>query len=51
MRKIIKKYGGSYVMILSPEDLQVHDLELGDVVDIGDLVKVKDNKFKGDFRK
>jgi len=34
MKKIIKKYGSSHVIILNPEDLQIYKLKEGDIIDI-----------------
>ena len=45
MKKIIKKYGDSAVILLNPEDLKIYELKIGDVVDI-ELVKVKKDKIK-----
>lgn len=44
MRKEIKKWGDSNVIILSPSDMKVYGLKTGDIVDISDLVKVKHNE-------
>lgn len=41
MRKKIKKWGDSAVIILSPEDLETYDLKIGNIIDISDLIKVK----------
>jgi antitoxin component of MazEF toxin-antitoxin module len=41
MRKQIKKWGDSFVIILSPEDMKGYDLKLGDIVDVSDMVKIK----------
>lgn len=41
MRKEIKKWGDSVVIVLTKEDLKVYDLKAGDFVDISDLIKVK----------
>lgn len=41
MRKEIKQWGNSAVIILTTEDLKVYDLKAGDFVDISDLIKVK----------
>lgn len=37
----ITKYGGSYVIKLIPEDLKDLDLKIGDIVDIDEIVKLK----------
>lgn len=41
MRKEIKKYGDSAVIVLTRADLKVYDLKIGDIVDIEDMVKIK----------
>ena len=41
MRKVIKKYGNSIVIILTPEDMKAWRLKTGDIIDISDIVKVK----------
>lgn len=41
MKKIIKRYGGSVIISLSAEELKIYKLKIGDVIEIGDLVKVK----------
>lgn len=40
MRKEIKKWGDSAVIVLSPEDLRIYKLKVGNIVDISDIVKV-----------
>jgi len=37
----IKKYGDSKVIVLIPEFLKFHELDVGDWVDISDIVKAK----------
>ncbi len=34
MRKIIKQYGNSAVIILSSEDLKAYEMKVGDVVEL-----------------
>jgi hypothetical protein len=34
MRKIIKKCGGSYGILFSPEDRRAYQIELGDIIEI-----------------
>lgn len=41
MRKEIKKWGDSMVIVLSPEDLRVYGLRQGDIVDISDITLAK----------
>jgi len=43
MEKIVKKWGDSAVLVLSPEDLEINKLKIGDVVDI-ELNKIKEKK-------
>jgi len=38
MKKIVKKYGSSNVVILNAEDMKIYKLKVGDVIDI-ELVK------------
>lgn len=42
MKKIIKKYGNSLVILLNNEDCQIYDLRVGDVVDIEIFKEIKD---------
>ena len=44
MRKQIQKDGNSARIRLSKEDLKLWNLKIGDVVDIGDIVKIKRKK-------
>jgi len=41
MKTQVKKYGDSKVIVLTPEFLKYHDLNVGDWIDISDIVKVK----------
>jgi len=41
MKTQIKTIGTSKGIILSPEFLKFHDLELGDWIDISDIIKVR----------
>ena len=43
MKKIIKAYGASTIITLSPEDLKIYELKVGDVVEIH-LRKVEKGK-------
>lgn len=43
MRKIIKKYGDSAVIVLSTEDLITHQLKIGDIIELV-ISKIKDGK-------
>ena len=44
MRRKIKKIGNSAGIILSKEDLESYKLKIGDIVDLGDIVKVNGEK-------
>lgn len=46
MKKIVKKYGSSVVIIFSAEDLKIYGIKVGDIIDIEDIVVVS-NKNKG----
>ena len=39
MKKIVKRWGASLIILLNSEDVQVYNLKEGDVVDI-ELVKI-----------
>lgn len=34
MKKIIKKYGNSNIIILSSEEMKIHELKVGDIIDV-----------------
>ena len=34
MKKIIKKYGNSAIIVLSSEDLKCQDMKIGDVIEV-----------------
>lgn len=40
MKKIIKRWGDSKILVLDAEDCKIYDLEVGDVVEI-ELTKIK----------
>lgn len=44
MRKQLKKWGDSVIIVISPEDLKNYNLKVGDIIDISDLVKIKKRK-------
>ena len=44
MRKEIKKYGNSAVIVLLKEDMKNYKLKIGDIVDIEDMAKVNKNE-------
>jgi hypothetical protein len=43
MKKILKHWGNSLIIILSKEDKKIYNLKEGDIVDI-EMVKLKSNK-------
>jgi len=45
MKKIIKKFGGSVVIILNKEDQFIYNLQEGDIVDV-ELCKIKPRRDK-----
>ena len=45
MKKLVKKYGSSHVIILDPEDLKIYNIEEGDIIDLSDM-KVEKQKRK-----
>jgi len=44
MRKELKKWGDSVVIVISPEDLKVYGLEIGDFIDIPNIIKIKEKE-------
>ena len=44
MRKEIKKYGNSAVVVLTQEDMKNYGWEIGDVIDLSDSMKVVKRK-------
>lgn len=40
MKKIIKKYGNTKVIVLDKDDLKIYNIKAGDVIDV-EIVKVK----------
>jgi len=43
MKKIIKTYGSSHIILLDREDLEIYGLKEGDIIDI-EIVKEGKNK-------
>lgn len=43
MKKVIKKWGDSAVIVLSPEDLKIYELDFGDVVNLVIRKEVKND--------
>ena len=46
MKKLVRKYGNSIVIKLSPEELKIYDIEEGDLIDFSDLIVIKKSKKK-----
>lgn len=44
MRKQIKRYGNSDVIVFTKEDMSSYGLKTNDVIDLGDIVKVLPNE-------
>jgi antitoxin component of MazEF toxin-antitoxin module len=44
MKKLVKKWGNSLVVVFSSEEAKIHDLKAGDVLDLTDMIKVKKEK-------
>lgn len=40
MRKIIKKYGDSFIIRLTPEEMIAHDLEINEIIDV-EIAKIE----------
>ena len=45
MKKIIKRYGNSNIIILNPDEMEIYKLKTGDVIDIEIKEEVK-NEYK-----
>ena len=46
MKRLVKNYGNTLVIVFSKEDQEIYNIEEGDVVDLGDLVVIKKRKKK-----
>ena len=44
MKKIIKKYGGSLIILFDKEDCKIFNIKEGDIVNIS-IKKLKNNRF------
>ena len=43
MKKIIKKYGSSYIILMDAEDIKIYKLKAGDIVEV-ELKKYSEEK-------
>jgi antitoxin component of MazEF toxin-antitoxin module len=41
MRKEIKQWGDSAVIVFTKEDLRLYNLQVGDIVELDDMVKIQ----------
>jgi|TARA_R100000750_G_scaffold62840_1_gene58456 hypothetical protein len=48
MKKIVKVYGHSLVIVFNNEDKEVYNIKKGDILDLSDAFKVKYKKVKKD---
>lgn len=46
MRKEIKQWGDSAVLVLTKEDLKLYNLQIGDIVELDDMVKIQQGSKK-----
>lgn len=46
MKRLVKNYGNTLVIVFSKEDQEIYDIEEGDIVDLGDIVVIKRKKKK-----
>ena len=44
MKKRIKKYGNSLVIVFTKEDIDLYGLVEGDIIDIDDMLRVVENE-------
>lgn len=44
MKKIIQKYGNALVIRFNKDDVQWYNLKVGDILDLGDIVKIRGKK-------
>lgn len=42
MKKKITKYGNSYVITFTKKEREIYNLKLGDIVDLGDMIVLKE---------
>lgn len=41
MKKIVKKYGDSYVITFAKQEREIYNIKLGSIIDLGDIVVLK----------
>lgn len=41
MKKIVKKWSDSLVIVLDKEDQQIHNIKEGDIIDMSDMTVIK----------
>ena len=41
MKKIIKQWGNSLVIVFNSEEAKIHNLKEGDIIDLEDIVKIQ----------
>ena len=46
MRKLVKSYGNTFVLVLSKEDQEIYNIEEGDTIDLGEIIVIKNRKRK-----
>ena len=44
MRKIIKKIGGSIGIIVNKEEAKTHNIKIGDIIDLSNIIVIKQKK-------
>lgn len=45
MKKIIKKWGSSFIISLTPEEMKIYKFKESEVIDV-ELAKIKNEKYK-----
>jgi putative protein kinase ArgK-like GTPase of G3E family len=46
MKKVIKKYGNSLVIVFTKEEADIYHIKQGDIIDITDIVVIKSRRLK-----
>ena len=41
MKRLVKNYGNTLVIVFSKEDQEIENIEEGDIIDLGELVVIK----------